>query len=77
MLAISVCIPTTGLSRAEHTMSLVNMALTYMREPIFEGEQQSIVFRHYQSSSISNGRESLAMQWYRLGRQLFLRTFSV
>jgi len=25
----------------------------------------------------SHGRESLALQWYRLGRQLFLRTFSV
>jgi len=33
------------------------------------GERVYIRFNH--------GRESLALQWYRLGRQLFLRTFSV
>ena len=33
------------------------------------GERVYIRFNH--------GRESLAMQWYRLARQLFLRTFSV
>jgi len=33
------------------------------------GERVYIRFNH--------GREPLALQWYRLGRQLFLRTFSV
>jgi hypothetical protein len=37
------------------------MAMHFMQEPIFPGEGQTIIFRHYQSSSISNGRETLVM----------------
>jgi len=33
-----------------------------MRERIFAGEDQSVIFRHYQSSCISNGREYLVTQ---------------
>lgn len=61
MISISVCIPTTGLSRAEHTLSLVNLGLYFMQHPLSPGQEQTIIFRHYQSSSISNGRESLVM----------------
>lgn len=59
-MKLSVCIPTTGLSRSEHVMSLVNLGLYLMAERIFTDENQNISFRHYQSSSISNGREYLA-----------------
>lgn len=62
MIALSVCIPTTGLCRSEHTMSLVNFAMGFVRSRIFEGEDQSIIFRHYQSSCISNGREYLVTE---------------
>lgn len=61
MIALSVCIPTTGLCRSENALSMVNFSLYFMQNPIFVGQQQSIVFRHYQSSSISNGRETLVM----------------
>lgn len=59
MIVLNVCIPTTGCSRAEHAMSLVNFAITFMREPVFPYEDQSLLLRHYQSSSIQNGREWL------------------
>jgi hypothetical protein len=59
MISISVCIPTTGLCRSEHTLSLVNLGLYFMQHPLESGQEQTIIFRHYQSSSISNGRESL------------------
>lgn len=62
MISLSVCIPTTGFCRAEHTLSLVNFGLYFMRQRIFEGEDQSVIFRHYQSSCISNGREYLVTQ---------------
>lgn len=62
MISLSVCIPTTGFCRAEHTLSLVNFGLYFMRQRIFDGEDQSVIFRHYQSSCISNGREYLATQ---------------
>jgi len=61
MISISVCIPTTGLCRSEHTLSLVNLGLYFMQHPLVPGQEQTIIFRHYQSSSISNGRESLVM----------------
>jgi len=62
LISLSVCIPTTGFCRAEHTLSLVNFGLYFMRQRIVEGEDQSVVFRHYQSSCISNGREYLVTQ---------------
>lgn len=62
MIQLSVCIPTTGFSRAEHAMSLANFCLYFMQEPVAPGEPQSIVLRHYQSSSIQNGREWLVRQ---------------
>lgn len=62
MISLSVCIPTTGFCRAEHTLSMVNFGLFFMRERIFADEDQSIIFRQYQSSCISNGREYLVQQ---------------
>lgn len=43
-------------------MSLVNFAMYFMQHRVFDGQQQRIIFRHYQSSSISNGREYLAKE---------------
>lgn len=43
-------------------MSLVNFGLYFMRARIVEGQDQSLVIRHYQSSCISNGREWLVTQ---------------
>lgn len=62
MLRLHVCIPTTGLCRSEHTMSLANFCLWFMQTPIFPDTPQCITLRHYQSSSIQNGRENLVMQ---------------
>ena len=60
MIHLSVCIPTTGFSRAEHAMSLANFCSLFMQERVFASDEpQSIVLRHYQSSSIQNGREWL------------------
>lgn len=67
MISLSVCIPTSGLVRAEHCMSLIDFAMYFIQHRVFEDQDQNMVIRHYQSSCISNGRESLAMQSLREG----------
>jgi hypothetical protein len=61
MIHLSVCVPTTGLCRAEHTLSMIQFALHFALTPADpERPRQHIVFRQYQSSCISNARQSMA-----------------
>ena len=60
MISISVCLPTTGLCRAEFNLSLANFCLYFMGHAFIPNEQQSIILRQWNSSCISQGRESLA-----------------
>ena len=59
MIYLNVCIPTSGLVRAEHALSVANFGLYFMQHPVFPDETQKIIFRHLQSSCISFGRERL------------------
>lgn len=61
MISLHVCLPTTGLCRAEFNISLANFCLYFMQTAFFPGEQQSILLRQWNSSCISQGRESLVM----------------
>ena len=60
--ALHVCLPTTGLCRAEFNLSLANFCLYFMQAPFFPGQQQSIVLRQWNSSCIPQGRESLVAE---------------
>lgn len=61
MINLNVCLPTTGSCRAEFNLSLANFCLYFMQSAFFPGEPQSILLRQWNSSCISQGRESLVM----------------